>query len=118
MTAGDLAAVVVTVVSIVAIVAFVLAVTALRSALIDLRATIDDLRELTVPAVEEMRETLGKANVEIDRVDNLLDTAASITARVDSASRMTHRAMSTPVIKVMALGAGTKRAARRLKRDR
>ena len=40
----------------------------------------------TLPVVTEMRSTVLQANVELERVDNLLGTAESISSTVDSAS--------------------------------
>jgi hypothetical protein len=46
----------------------------------------------------------------------VLGTAESISGTVDSASRLAYLALSNPVIKALAFGAGTARAARRFRR--
>ena len=81
-----------------------------------LRETVDQLRNETVPLVSDLRGTVGQANAELARVDNLLGTAESISATVDSASRLAYLAFSNPVIKALAFGSGTARAVRRLRR--
>ena len=68
-----------------------------------------------VPAVQELREAAGRASSEVDRIDDLLEVAGAIGDRVDSATEATYRALTSPVIKSVALASGTRRAARRLR---
>lgn len=116
MSAGDLAAVIVAITSIVAVGVLLFAVSALVSTLRSLRDTVEALRVDAVPAVAELRRAATQANHELDRVDELLGTAESISTTVDSASRLTYLLLSNPVIKAIAFGAGASRAARRLRR--
>jgi hypothetical protein len=69
-----------------------------------------------VPLVADVRETVAQANTELERVDGLLVTAESISTTVDSASRLAYLAFSNPVVKALAFGAGTARAARSLRK--
>ena len=57
-----------------------------------------------------------RANVDLERVDTVLHSAESIGATLDSGSRLLYLAFSNPLIKVLAVGAGTARAAKRLRR--
>lgn len=82
------------------------------------RETVEELRLEALPLVRDARQAVGAASAEVARVDTLLGSAESISATVDSASRLAYLAFSNPVIKAMALGAGTTRAARRLRRGR
>ena len=68
-----------------------------------------------VPAVQELREAAGRASTEVDRIDDLLEVAGAIGDRVDSATEATYRALTSPVIKSVALASGTRRAAQRLR---
>jgi hypothetical protein len=68
-----------------------------------------------VPAVQELREAASRASSEVDRIDDLLEVAGAIGDRVDSATEATYRALTSPVIKSVALASGTRRAARRLR---
>jgi hypothetical protein len=68
-----------------------------------------------VPALEELRVAVGRASGQVDRVEDLVDVAASIGGRVDNATEVTYRALTSPVIKGVALASGTRRAARRLR---
>jgi uncharacterized protein YoxC len=118
MDASDAAAVVVAVASGIAVAVLVFAVFALNRTLKQLRGAVEDLRQETLPVVQEMRTTVGQANVELERVDSLLGTAESISTTVDSASRLAYLAFSNPVIKAIAFASGTGRAARRFRRRR
>jgi hypothetical protein len=48
------------------------------------------------------------------RVGDVLGSAESVSATVDSASRLAYRAFANPVVKVLAFGTGTGAALRRL----
>jgi hypothetical protein len=114
VTAGDLAAVVVSVVMIAVIVAMALTVQALLRTLRELRRTLEELQGEAVPLMGELRDTVERAGAEVERVDDLLDTAETISATVDSASRLGYLAFRAPVIRTVALGRGIGRGARRL----
>ena len=114
MSAGDLAAVILSVAMIGVIVAMALVVQALLRTLRETRATLDDLRGEAVPLMGELRDTVERAGAEVERVDDLLDTAETISATVDSASRLGYLAFRAPVIRTVAFGKGISRGARRL----
>jgi hypothetical protein len=116
MDTSDTAAVVVAVACALAVAVLLVAIYALNRTLRELRSAIQDLRRETLPVVSEMRTAVGQANVELERVDNLLGTAESISTTVDSASRLAYLAFSNPLIKVIAFASGTGRAARRFRR--
>jgi hypothetical protein len=82
------------------------------------RATTDELCRESLSLLSDMRASLGLANAELGRVDGLLGTAQSISATADSASRLAYLTLSNPVVKVLAFGTGTARAAKRLRRSR
>jgi hypothetical protein len=114
MSAGDLAAVVVSVVMIVAIVTLAVLVQSLLRALAEARATLERVRIEALPLMGEMRDTVERAGAEVDRVDDLLDTAESISATVESASRLGYLAFRAPIIRVVAFGRGVGRGTRAL----
>ena len=118
MSAGELAAVIVSISSVVAVMLLAFGLIAIRRSLRDLRLAVDELRTETAPVVAEMSETVRAANYELNRVDDLLGTAESIGGTVDSASRLAYLAFSNPVIKGLALASGTGRAARSFRRRR
>jgi uncharacterized protein YoxC len=116
VTATELAAIVVAIASVVAVVLLVFALMSITRTLTTLRLSIEELRRETLPMVKDMQRTVSQANIELERVDGLLDSAQSVTLTVDSASRLAYLAFSNPVIKILAIGAGTGRAARALRR--
>ncbi len=114
MTAGDLTAVVITIASVAAVTAFVL--TAIRAA-----RAVDDLTEAArlfveeaTPTVRALRETLERADVDLDRLDGLLDTAETVSGTVETASRVTQAAVADPAIRTVAFLSGTRHGLRRL----
>ena len=114
MSAGDLAAVILSVVMVAVVAAMAVAVTSLLRSLRELRATLDRLQADTVPLMGQLRDTVSAAGAEVERVDGLLDSAEAISARVDGASRLGYLAFRAPVIRVMAFGRGVGRGWRRL----
>ena len=112
MTAGEIAALIAAVAVAILVLGLLAALVSLIGTLRALRETADELRRTTVPLVSDVRETVAQANAELERVDGLLVTAESISTTVDSASRLAYLAFSNPVVKVLAFGAGTARAAR------
>ena len=107
-------AVVLIVVAIVGLVVVAMAVQSLIITLRSLRATVEDLRLQTLPAIAELRSTVAAANGEIARVDSLLDTAEEVGARVEATSRLAWLVMRNPLVKLASASVAGDRAARRL----
>jgi uncharacterized protein YoxC len=114
--AGDIAAVVAAVAAVIAVVVLVVTMRRMTRTLDGLRDAVEEIRTETVPAVGDVREAVKQANHELERVDELLGTAESISVTVDSASRLAYLLFSNPVIKALALASGTSRAYRRFRR--
>ena len=115
MSGSDVAAIVVTIVAAVLVGALIMGLFALYRGLEILRETVDTLQRETIPLVEELRLNARRTRKEIDKVDDLLTAAESVTETVDSASRLVQKTVASPVVKAMALGSGTRRAVRRLR---
>ena len=81
----------------------------------DLRATVRALQEQSIALADEMRIALRDAENEVDRVGALLTAAETVGDRIDTASRIVSTTVTNPVVKVLALGSGTKRAVRRMR---
>jgi cobalamin biosynthesis protein CobD/CbiB len=118
VSAGDVAAVVVAVLTTVAFVLLVLTLVSLHRAVRDLRQVLRQLRDEAVPAAQELRATVRQANAELDRVDDLLGSAETVAGTVESASELTYRAMSRPLIRMMSLGTGLGEGVRGYRRRR
>jgi hypothetical protein len=108
MTAGDIVALVGGVAAAVAAGALVATAASLRRAVADLRAAADELGEVSMRLITD-------AHRNMEQMGDLLGAAESVTATVDSASKLAYTALSSPVVKAMAFGTGTARAARRLR---
>ena len=81
----------------------------------ELRKTVASMRDESLTLADAMRSTLHDAQGEVDRVDSLLTAAEAVGDRMDSASRIVSKTVTNPVVKVMALGTGTKKAVRRIR---
>jgi hypothetical protein len=115
MEVSDAAAVIVASAAAFAVAMLLWASVALVGAVRDLRAAVVQLREEALPVVAAMRSTVAEASSELDRVDSLLGAAETVSATVDSASKLAYSAFSTPVIKALAFANGTGKAAKKLK---
>lgn len=69
---------------------------------------IDGIREETVPLLGEVKTSVVKANREIDRVDGILEN-------VQRVSGLVQQAVSSPLMKAIAFGAGVSKAAGRFR---
>ena len=116
MSGAEVAALVVAVAATVALCLLVAVVVWLARAVRALHVEVDHLRRAPAATVAALGEAVGHAEAEMDRTDGLLDAAERITAAAETRARLTTDALPTPVIKVLALAAGTNRAAQRLKR--
>jgi hypothetical protein len=113
---GRLEAIIVTVAATIVILVLFALLLSLAKTLKAVREATDELNHEVRTLLGHMEATLGQAGTELDRVDGLLGAAESIHSTVDSASRLAYETFSNPVIKVLAFGTGTRRAARRLRR--
>jgi uncharacterized protein YoxC len=79
---------------------------------------IDGIRQETVPLLAEVRTTVTGVNKELNRVDTMLDSATKIAKNAERISSVVEQAVSSPLIKIIAFGAGASRAARRLRKKK
>ena len=114
MSADDVAVLVAAGAASVAAVASLVAVVILGRRVRQLQQLVGDLGRETVPLVREARVVVDQAATEMMRVGDVLGSAESVSATVDSASRLAYRAFANPVVKVLAFGTGTGAAVRRL----
>ncbi len=116
MTAGEFALVLATVVLVVGFAALALVLLRVLDALRDVRGAVEQLRAETRPLLAELQASVEDARDDLERFDRVLGSAEAISASVEGASRVARVALSTPVIKTVALATGTSQAARRLRR--
>jgi len=72
--------------------------------------TIDTMRDETVPLLREIKTTVEKTNQEIDRVDTMLESAGSVMGRVERISGLVEEVAAGPLVKLISVGAGLRRA--------
>lgn len=114
MSATDIVLIVTTIVSLVAIAALAVTVSQLRLVVRSLRQELAAFRETVQPAAQRLDDSARSAARQIDRLDNLISTASSVTETVDGATASAVRVLSNPVIKTAAVARGTRKAAKRL----
>jgi hypothetical protein len=112
---GEWAAIVGAQVCIAALVVLVVMIVRLDRAVADVRAANDEFRAEAEPLLAELREAVRAADYELDRIDAIVSGAERVTGRVDAASDLAYRTFTSPVVKALAVGTGTKRAVQRLK---
>ena len=79
---------------------------------------IDDIRKETVPLLSEVKTTVSGVNRELDRVDGMLESAGKIVKNAERLSRVIEQAVSSPLIKLAAFGAGASKAFRRFRKEK
>jgi Bacterial protein of unknown function (DUF948) len=75
---------------------------------------IDAMREETVPLLREVKGSVERTNRELDRVDGMLVAADEIVGRVRRISGLVEQAVSGPLVKIISVGAGLRKASSRL----
>jgi hypothetical protein len=75
------------------------------------RLTVDAMREETVPLLREVKGSVERTNGHLDRVGGVLDSVGGIVGRVDRFTALIEQAASSPIVKLISMGAGMKKAA-------
>jgi hypothetical protein len=117
MSGSEWAAILGAQVCLVLLVVLVVMIVRLDRAARDLRDAAADFRAEAGPALEELQAVVRAADYELDRVDAIVTGAEKVTGRVDAASDLAYRTFTSPVVKALAVGTGTRRAVQRLKGD-
>lgn len=115
MSGNEVAALVVAVAATLALVGLLAVVVLLVGAVQELRITVTELRVETQAVVEELHEAVRGTNAELERIDNVLHAAESVTDTLDSASRLAYLTMGSPVVKGLAAATGANQAYRRFR---
>lgn len=115
MSGNEVAALVVAVAATLALVGLLAVVVLLVGAVRELRITVTELRVETQAVVEELHEAVRGTNAELERIDNVLHAAETVTDTLDSASRLAYLTMGSPVVKGLAAATGANQAYRRFR---
>jgi uncharacterized protein YoxC len=75
------------------------------------RLTVDAMREETVPLLREVKGSVERTNGHLDRVGGVLDSVGGIVGRVERFTALVEHAASSPIVKMISMGAGMKKAA-------
>lgn len=123
MTAGELAVLLAAVLCCIGFAALIVVLMRVLDSLTALRREVESLRSETQPLLLELNAStaeaaaaISEARDDLERFDRVLGSAEAISGAMAGGSRVARAALSTPVIKTVALGTGTKRAVRRLRR--
>ncbi len=114
MSGWDVVVLVAAVVAAVAALVTLAAAAVLTSQVRRLEQVADRLSADAADVLAEARRTAGYASTEMARVEAVLEGTESVTATVDSASRLARRAFANPVVKLLAIRAGAARGVREL----
>jgi hypothetical protein len=97
------------------VLAVVAVLASLARTLRSLRAAVEDLNRETLPLVADLQGSARRASADLDRVEDLVGAAESVTRTVEGASRLAWFTFANPLVKVLAFGSGVGRAGRRLR---
>lgn len=115
MSAGDWALIILAVFWAVLVVFLALVLVQLVRVLESTKVMIDGIRGETVPLLSEVTTSVKGVNRELDRVDDIVVSAAGITKSVERLTSVVERTVSNPLVKAIAFGAGASKALRRLR---
>lgn len=76
----------------------------------ELERSSREIRERAIPLIEDMHTVAVDTHVELRRVDEVLETAQSLSGTVDAAGRLAYLAVTNPVVKGAAIATGVKGA--------
>jgi hypothetical protein len=113
VNAADWGAVIAGQVCLVLLVALVVTFVRMHAAAAELRDATRAFRADAARALGELEEAVRAADFELDRIDAIVSGAEAVTGRVEAASDLAYRTFTSPVVKALAVGTGTKRAVRR-----
>ena len=118
LSGGDIALIIVAVAWVFLVAGLCVVLLSTFNVLTSTKITIDIFRQETVPLLQEVVGTVERANRELDRVDGMLETTGVILARVEKLSGLVDQAASSPLVKLMSIGAGLRKAASRMSKGK
>jgi len=71
---------------------------------------LDDIRRQVIPLMGKLQTTMDHVNTEMGYVDGLLAAVQRLAERADSMTRAAQSIFSSPLVKVLTLGMGARRA--------
>jgi uncharacterized protein YoxC len=89
---------------------------ALFRVLTSTRDMLEDLRRQTTPMLQELNETVGNLNREMDQVDEILSSVKGTTAAIEGITKTVQATVAHPAIRALAVAAGAGRAYQRFRK--
>jgi uncharacterized protein YoxC len=77
---------------------------------------LDDIRAETVPLISRFQTTMDHVNTELGRVDGILTSVESISQTANSATKVVQEVVTSPIVKVIGIGAGAGKAYSKFKK--
>lgn len=77
---------------------------------------LDDVRVETVPLISKFQTTMDHVNTELERVDGVLTAVESMSQKANSATKVVQEVVTSPIVKVIGIGAGAGKAYSKFKK--
>ena len=77
---------------------------------------LDDVRVETVPLMTRLQTTMDHVNTELERVDGVLTAVESMSQKANSATKVVQEVVTSPIVKVIGIGAGAGKAYSKFKK--
>ncbi len=79
---------------------------------------LDDLRKQTIPLMTRVQTAMDHLNNELGYIDRIMGNLEKLAERVNSITRVAQRIVSSPLVRIIGLGAGVQQALASREADR
>lgn len=71
---------------------------------------LDEVRIETIPLMTRFQTTMDHVNLELERVDGILTAVEGMSEKANAATKVVQEVVTSPVVKVLGVGAGAGKA--------
>jgi len=71
---------------------------------------LDDIRRESIPLIGKLQTTMDHVNNEMGYIDGILKSSEKLAARANAATKAAQKLVTSPLVRVLSLGLGIKRA--------
>lgn len=71
---------------------------------------LDEVRVEAIPLMTRFQTTMDHVNTELERVDGILSAVEGMTQKANSATKVVQEVVTSPMVKLIGLGAGAGKA--------
>lgn len=71
---------------------------------------LNEVRVETIPLMTRFQTTMDHVNTELERVDGILSAVEGMTEKANSATKVVQEVVTSPMVKLIGLGAGASKA--------